>query len=84
MGGFYANSIIALTLVLGLSPIAKGDQASVLAQIFNSREMIQRTIHFVDWFAHELKGFPKDKDFMFPARELVQLGLIKHFPCKQI
>jgi hypothetical protein len=36
-------SIIALTLVLGLSPIAKADQASVLAQIFNSREMIQTT-----------------------------------------
>ena len=47
-------------------------------------EMAERTIHFVDWFAHELKGWPKDKDVMFPARELVQLGLIKYFPCNQI
>ena len=53
-------------------------------QSVDMQEMAHRTIHFVDWFAHELKGFPKDKDFMYPARELIQLGLIKHFPCEQI
>ena len=53
-------------------------------QSVDLQEMAQRTIHFVNWFAHELKGMPKDKDFMFPAKELVQLGLIKHFPCEQI
>ena len=53
-------------------------------QSIDIQEMAERTVHFVDWFAHDLKGWPKDKDFMFPARELVQLGLIKHFPCEQI
>ena len=48
------------------------------------QEMANRTIHFVNWFAHDLKGWPKDKDFMYPARELVHLGLIEHFPCEQI
>lgn len=53
-------------------------------QSVDMQEMAQRTIHFVDWFAHDLKGWPKDKDSMFPARELVQLGLIENFPCEQI
>ena len=53
-------------------------------QSVDLQEMAERTIHFVDWFAHQMNGWPKDKDFMYPARELVQLGLIKHFPCKQI
>ena len=50
------------------------------------QEMTERTIHFVDWFAHELKGWPKDtnKDFNYPARELVHLGLVQHFPCESI
>ena len=53
-------------------------------QSIDMQEMAERTVHFVDWFAHDMSGFPRDKDFMYPARELVQLGLIKHFPCKQI
>ena len=53
-------------------------------QSIDMQEMAERTVHFVDWFAHDVSGFPRDKDFMYPARELVQLGLIKHFPCKQI
>ena len=53
-------------------------------QSMDLQQMAERTIHFVDWFAHDLKGWPKEKDTMFPARELVQLGLIKHFPCEQI
>ena len=53
-------------------------------QSIDMQEMAERTVHFVDWFAHDMSGWPKDKDFMYPARELVQLGLIKHFPCKQI
>jgi len=53
-------------------------------QSVDMQELAERTIHFVDWFAHDLKGWPKDKDAMFPARELVQLGLIEHFPCEQI
>ncbi|MDC0378971.1 hypothetical protein OAM79_00590 [Litorivicinus sp.] len=53
-------------------------------QSMDMQEMAQRTIHFVDWFAHDLKGWPKDQDFRYPARELVQLGLIKHFPCEAI
>jgi len=53
-------------------------------QSVDMQEMVQRTIHFVDWFAHELKGWPKDKDFMYPAMGLVQLGLIQHFPCEQM
>ena len=53
-------------------------------QSIDMHEMAERTIHFVDWFAYDMNGWPRDKDFMYPARELVQLGLIKHFPCKQI
>jgi len=53
-------------------------------QSIDMQEMAERTIHFVDWFAHDMSGWPRDKDFMYPARELVQLGLIKHFPCEQI
>lgn len=53
-------------------------------QSVDMQEMAKKTIHFVDWFAHDLKGWPKDRDFMYPARELVQLGLIKHFPCEAI
>ena len=53
-------------------------------QSIDMQEMAERTVHFVDWFAHDVSGFPREKDFMYPARELVQLGLIKHFPCKQI
>ena len=53
-------------------------------QSIDMQEMAERTIHFVDWFAHDMNGWPRDKDFMYPARELVQLGLIKHFRCKQI
>jgi hypothetical protein len=53
-------------------------------QSIDMQEMAERTIHFVDWFAHDMSGWPKDKDFMYPARELVQLGLIKHFPCEHI
>ena len=53
-------------------------------QSIDMQEMVERTIHFVDWFAHDLKGWPKEKDIRFPARELVQLGLIEHFPCEQI
>ena len=55
-------------------------------QSIDMQEMAERTIHFVDWFAHELKGWPKDtnKDFKYPARELVHLGLVQHFPCESI
>ncbi|CAI8341899.1 MAG: Uncharacterised protein [Gammaproteobacteria bacterium] len=53
-------------------------------QSIDMQEMTTRTVHFVDWFAHDVNGFPRDKDFMYPAKDLVQLGLIKHFPCKQI
>ena len=53
-------------------------------QSVDMQELANRTIHFVSWFAHDLKGWPKDKDFMYPARELVHLGLIEHFPCEQI
>ena len=53
-------------------------------QSVDMQEMAERTIHFVDWFAHDMSGWPRDKDFKYPARELVQLGLIKHFPCEQI
>lgn len=53
-------------------------------QSVDMQDMATRTIHFVNWFAHDLKGWPKDKDFMYPARELVHLGLIEHFPCEQI
>lgn len=53
-------------------------------QSVDLQEMAKRTIHFVDWFAHQMSGWPKDKDVMYPARELVQLGLIKHFPCEHI
>ena len=53
-------------------------------QSIDMQEMAERAVHFVDWFAHDMSGWPKDKDFMYPVRELVQLGLIKHFPCKQI
>ena len=53
-------------------------------QSIDMQEMAERTIHFVDWFAHDMSGWPRDKDFMYPARELVQLGLIKHFPCEHI
>ena len=53
-------------------------------QSIDMQELAERTIHFVDWFAHDMSGWPRDKDFMYPARELVQLGLIKHFPCRQI
>lgn len=53
-------------------------------QSVDMQEMAARTIHFVDWFAHEMNGWPKNKDFMYPAKELVQLGLIKHFPCSPI
>ena len=53
-------------------------------QSIDMHELAERTVHFVDWFAHDISGWPKDKDFMYPAIELVQLGLIKHFPCKQI
>ena len=48
------------------------------------QEMAERTIQFVDWFAHELRGWPRDKDMMYPARQLVHLGLVENFPCKQI
>ncbi|MDA8549132.1 hypothetical protein N9K52_02390 [Litoricolaceae bacterium] len=53
-------------------------------QSVGMNEMANRTIHFVDWFAHDLRGWPKDKDFMYPAKELVHLGLIENFPCEQI
>ena len=55
-------------------------------QSVDMQEMTERTVHFVDWFAHDLKGWPKDtnKDFKYPAKELVHLGLVKHFPCKPI
>ena len=53
-------------------------------QSVDMQEMADRAIHFVDWFAHNLKGWPKDKDFMYPAREVVHLGLVEHFPCEQI
>jgi len=53
-------------------------------QSVDMQEMAQRTIHFVDWFAHELKGWPKDKDFMYPAKGLVHLGLVKSYPCGQV
>ncbi|MDA9006884.1 Rap1a/Tai family immunity protein [Litoricola sp.] len=53
-------------------------------QSVDMQQMADRVIHFVDRFTHDLKGWPKDKDFMYPARELVQLGLIKHFPCEQM
>ena len=53
-------------------------------QSIDMQELAQRTIHFVDWFAHDFQGWSKDKDFMFPAREIVLLGLVKHFPCHQI
>ena len=53
-------------------------------QSVDMQEMAERTIHFVDWFAHDMSGWPRDKDFNYPARELVQLGLIKYFPCEQI
>ena len=53
-------------------------------QSVDMQEMADRAIHFVDWFAHNLKGWPKDKDFMYPAREIVHLGLVEHFPCEQI
>jgi hypothetical protein len=53
-------------------------------QSVDMQDMADRAIHFVDWFAHELKGWPKDKDVGYPARELVYLGLIRHFPCDSI
>ena len=53
-------------------------------QSIDMLEMATRTIHFVDWFAHDLSGWPKDEDFNYPARELVHLGLVKHFPCTPI
>lgn len=53
-------------------------------QSIDMQEMAERTIDFIDWFAHDMSGWPRDKDFMYPARELVQLGLMKHFPCEQI
>jgi len=53
-------------------------------QSVDMQEMAERAIHFVDWFAHEYNGWPKDKDLRYPAKELVHLGLVKHFPCTQI
>ena len=53
-------------------------------QSVDIQDMAERAIHFVDWFAHEFKRWPKDKDFKYPAKELVRLGLVKHFPCDQI
>lgn len=53
-------------------------------QSVDMQEMSERAIHFVDWFAHEVNGWPKDKDFRYPAKAVVQLGLIKNFPCQQI
>ena len=53
-------------------------------QSVDMQEMAERAIHFVDWFAHEYNGWPKDKDLRYPARELVHLGLVQHFPCTQI
>ena len=53
-------------------------------QSVDMQEMAERTIHFVDWFAHELNGWPKDEDIRYPARELVHLGLVRYFPCDSI
>ena len=53
-------------------------------QSIDIKEMAERTIHFVDWFAHDMNGWSRDNDSMYPARELVHLGLIEHFPCEQI
>ena len=38
-------------------------------QSIDMQEMAERTIRFVDWFAHDMNGWPRDKDFMYPARE---------------
>lgn len=45
-------------------------------------ELARETIRFVDWFAHDLRGWPKDGDFMYPARQLIHLGLVENFPCR--
>ena len=52
-------------------------------QSVDMQEMAKRTIHFVNW-VHDLRGWPKEKDYMVPARQLVHAGLVEHFPCEQI
>ena len=52
-------------------------------QSVDMQEMAERTIHFVNW-VHDLRGWPKEKDYMVPARQLVHAGLVEHFPCEQI
>ena len=51
-------------------------------QSVDMEEMVDRTVHFMDWFAHELKGWPRDQDSLYPAKDLVHLGLVQHFPCE--
>jgi len=68
-----------------LAGIDVGDPTCfAVPQSVDMQEMSERAIHFVDWFAHELRGWPRDKDVQFPARELVHLGLVENFPCEQI
>lgn len=68
-----------------LSGLSLDDPACfAVPQSIDMQDMAERTIHFVDWFSHDLKGWSKERDFMYPARELVHLGLVQHFPCEQI
>lgn len=51
-------------------------------QSVDMEELVDRTVHFIDWFAHEFKGWSRDQDSLYPAKELVHLGLVQHFPCE--
>lgn len=53
-------------------------------QAVDMQDMAERTIHFVNWYTHEFKGWPRHKDINYPAKELVHLGLVQQFRCKPI